>query len=378
MAKTAGSSAEGEVSLAEGRRRGRGRKGPPGLTIKDIAREAGVSTATVSRALNRPEKVSRATRETIEGITKRHHFVSHGLATGLASQRSGLLGLVIPTLSNSIYSQSTHAIQDVAQAAGFTVLVGVSDFSQSIEERLIHRFIEHRVEGLVLTGTDRDPEIYDKILHNGLTYVLTWKLDAQRRHPSVSFDNTKAAVTAVEHLIALGHRRIGFVCGHTKLNDRALERRQAFESTMRRHALEPDPELMFERAFEYIEGNAAMRQIMEHANPPTAVFCANDIQAIGALAYCLDAGVRVPGDVSLVGFDDLPITQYTTPKLTTVHVPAADMGRRAAQQLVAAIRDGQSPTSLELPTQLIVRGSTAPPAQAGTPELAAQPHGRRA
>lgn len=349
--------------MSQDRNRRSGRRKPGGMTIQDIAREAGVSAATVSRTFNNPEKVSATTREAVEAVAKRHHFVAHGLATGLASRRSGLLGVIIPTISNSIYAQSTQAIQDVAQSAGYTVLVGISDFSRSREERLIHRFIEHRVEGIMLTGAERDAQVYEKITHNELPYVVTWKLDPARRHPCVSFDNARAAATATEHLIALGHRRIGFVCGHTEVNDRALERRRAFEATMSAHGLMPDPDLLFERPFEYIDGNAVMRRMLEHPDPPTAVFCANDIQAIGAMACCHEAGLRVPADISIMGFDDLAITQYTTPQLTTVHVPAAEMGRRAALQLVAAIRDGERPMSLELPTQLTVRGSTAPPAR---------------
>lgn len=344
-------------------------KRPPrrrkGATIEDIAREAGVSTATVSRVFNSPEKVSPAARETVKEVARRHHFVAHGLATGLASKRSSLLGVIIPTISNSIYSQSTQAIQDVAQAAGYTVLVGVSDFSRSREERLIHRFIEHRVEGIVLTGAERDSEVYDKINHNGLPYVITWKLDPERRHPCVSFDNARASMVAVEHLISLGHRRIGFVCGRTDVNDRALERWRSFETRMAAHGLVPDPHLMFERPFEYVEGSAVMRRMLENPDPPTAVFCANDIQAIGAMSHCHEAGLQVPRDISIIGFDDLAITQYTTPQLTTVHVPAAEMGRCAAQQLVTAIRDGGNPMSMELPIQLILRGTTAPPSRTG-------------
>lgn len=334
-----------------------------GTTIEDIAREAGVSTATVSRVFNSPEKVSNSTREVVEAVARRHHFVADGLATGLASRKSSLLGVIIPTISNSIYSQSTQAIQDVAQAAGYTVLVGVSDFSRSREERLIHRFIEHRVEGIVLTGAKRGSDVYEKINRNGLPYIVTWKLDPERRHPCVSFDNARASMVAIEHLIALGHRRIGFVCGRTDVNDRALERKSSFEARMAAHGLSADPKLMFERPFEYVEGSAVMRRMLENPDPPTAVFCANDIQAIGAMAHCHEAGLEVPRDISIIGFDDLAITQYTTPQLTTVHVPAAEMGRSAAQQLVTAIRDGGNPMSMELPVQLIVRGTTGPPSR---------------
>ena len=348
-----------KTKAPERRREGR----PGGVTIRDIAREAGVSTATVSRAFNAPETVKPATREAVMAVARQRHYVPQASATTLASQRSRLLGVIIPTISNSIYAQSTQAVQQAAQEAGYTVIVGVSDFSPEREERLIHRFIEHRVEGLVLTGEARAEGVYDKIEWNDLPFVVTWKYVTKPARPSVSFDNFKAAASAVEHLLTLGHRRIGFVCGRSDVNDRALGRRRAFEETMRANQVPADPDLIFERDFEYVEGTAVMRRMLEHRDPPTAVFCANDIQAIGAMAYCHQVGLSVPRDMSIVGFDDLPITQYTTPQLTTVHVPAAEMGRRAAQQLLGAIRHHETQMSFELPTHLIVRGSTMPPTE---------------
>jgi LacI family transcriptional regulator len=339
------------------------------ITINEIAREAGVSTATVSRVFNKPDKVRKATREAVLAVTERHHYVAHGLAGGLASRRSRLLGLVIPTVSNSIYGSSTQAVQQAAQKAGYTVLVGVSDFSEGREADLIHQLVSRRVEGLVLTGERRSAAVYEKIIRNGCPFVITWKLTRSQDRPSVSFDNAKAAISAVKHLLALGHRRIGLVCGRTDLNDRALQRRIAFEQTLRGAGISPDPELMFERGFEFIEGRAAMHRMLQLASPPTAVFCANDIQAIGALSECRDAGLSVPDQISIVGFDDLPIAQYITPKLTTVRVPAQEMGDRAARHLIAAIEAGEPVLPLELSTDLVIRDTTAVCAVRHKPQL---------
>lgn len=343
-----------------GRRRANGGR-TKAVTIREIAREAGVSTATVSRVFNQPEKVTRTTRDSVRVVIDRHHYVADGLAGGLASRRSRTLGLVIPTIMNSIYAFSTQAIQNAAQAAGYTVLVGVSEFSEEQESILVHRFLERRVEGLVLTGAARNEKLYEKISHNGVPFVITWKLTGRGSLPSVSFDNQRAACAAVDHLVALGHRRIGLICGRTDLNDRALDRRRAFEDSLRRHGLTIDPDLIFERDFEFVEGRGAMHRMLGHPRPPTAVFCANDIQAIGAMMECHEAGLRVPEDISIVGFDDLPIAQCTTPQLTTVRVPAHEMGRRAAESLIASIESGGPIGRIELPTDLIVRSTTAPP-----------------
>lgn len=334
-------------------------------TIREIAREAGVSTATVSRVFNRPKEVSPATRERVLAVSERNHYVSDGLAVGLASRRSHLLGLVIPTITNSIYASSTQAIQRTAQDAGYTVLVGVSDFSPESEADLVHKLIERRVEGVILTGAEHSPGLYTKLSRNGVPFVITWKLANESRLPCVSFDNHKAATAAVEYLLSLGHRRIGLVCGRTDVNDRARDRRAAFEDCMARHGLDADPELMIEGQFEFVDGRAAMHRMLGNDDPPTAVFCANDIQAIGALYECQVSGLSVPAEISIIGFDDLPISQYTSPRLTTIRVPAAEMGQRATEALLEQIAGKDGVQQIELVTDLIIRDSTGPCAGAG-------------
>jgi LacI family transcriptional regulator len=287
--------------------------------------------------------------------------VSDAFAVGLASRRSRLLGLVIPTITNSIYASSTQAIQRVAQTAGYTVLLGISDFGPEQEERLIDKLIGRRIEGLILTGEIRARGIFERLERRGIPYVVTWKLTENRHLPCVSFDNQAAARAAVEHLIGLGHRRIGLICGRTDVNDRAAARRRGFEATLARHRIAVDPALVSERDFEFVEGRSAMHQMLQQRDRPTAVFCANDIQAIGAMYECQRGGLKVPQHISVVGFDDLPISRYTTPQLTTIRVPADEMGRRAAELLVRAIEGERGATRVELPTDLVVRHSTAPP-----------------
>ncbi len=267
---------------------------------------------------------------------------------------------MIPTVTNSIYASSTQAIHQAAQQAGYTVLVGVSDFSAEREAGLIHQLVSRRVEGLILTGEQRSPAVYEKIIRNHCPFVITWKFTRSRERPSVSFDNFKAARAAVDHLLGLGHRRVGLICGNTELNDRALQRKTAFEQALHDARIEPDPELIFERSFEFVEGGAAMHRMLQLSKPPSAVFCANDIQAIGALSECRDAGLLVPEDMSIVGFDDLPIAQYITPTLTTVRVPAQQMGDSATKRLIATIENNEPVLPLELMTDLVIRETTAP------------------
>lgn len=340
------------------RRLGARERGGKSLTIREIAEACRVSTATVSRVLNHPERVREDTRQRVLGVIKGRHFVSDGLAGSLASRRSRQIGVIIPTIANSIYASSTQALKQVAQRAGYTVVVGISEYNRDHEDDLIHRFIERRVEGLVLTGGDRRIDTYDKIEANEVPYVITWQHSNGRGAPFVSLNNYSAAVTAVEHLLELGHRRIGLICGESRVNDRALDRRRAYEDTLRRHDIDPAPELIYERAFEFEQGREAMRRMLALAMPPTAVFAANDIQAVGAMYECAEAGLAVPDDVSIIGFDNLPITECTRPQLTTVHVPSNEMGRRAGEMLLRTISSGQPMKSELLPTHLVLRGST--------------------
>jgi LacI family transcriptional regulator len=164
----------------------------------------------------------------------------------------------------------------------------------------------------------------------------------------------------MQHLIDLGHRRIGLICGRTDVNDRAMERRKAYEDALRDLGIAIDAAMVFERDFDFIEGQTAMRRMLRLPERPTAVFAANDIQAIGAIAACRGAGIRVPEDLSIIGFDDLPVAEFANPQLTTIRVPGDRMGHVAALRLFDMIRGDVDPPSEVLPVELVTRESTAP------------------
>ena len=328
------------------------------VTIRDVAREAGVSVATVSRAFAAPDRVREETREKIFAVSRRQHFVVNAVARSLASRRSGLIGLVIPSIYNSIYAASTQAIQAAAEAQGYTVLIGVSEFDNAREAELIGQFAARRVEGLILTGADRARSAVELIRRERLPFVVTWHSARGRGAASVSFDNAAAAASVVDYLHGLGHRRIALICGRTALNDRALARKEGFLKRMGERGLPCSPEDVIECDFEFEAGRTALRALLARQPRPTAIFSANDIVAVGALHECRQQGLRVPEDISLVGFDDLPIAQYVTPQLTTVRVPAAAMGEHAVALLMRAI-SGEASRSETLETELIVRGSAA-------------------
>jgi len=334
------------------------RKKQGSVTLQQIANEVGVSTATVSRVLNSPDRVKQNTRNKILQVIHDRNYISDARAASLASQHSQTIGLLIPTILNSIYASFTQAIQKTCQDAGYTVLIGITDYSESTEFDLVTRLLERRIDGLILTGVERDSKIYDRIQHMHVPFITTWRSSQYKEIPSFSFSNYAAATKAVEYLIELGHHRIGFICGKTDHNDRARERQRAYLDVLKHHNLQVDSDLMQECNFDFTEGQLAMVQILEKHPTLTAVFCANDIQAVGAIHACRDCGYKVPKDISIIGFDDHPITEHVTPQLTTIRVPAHEMGDLSAKSLIKIITHKELPQSAILDTQLVIRGST--------------------
>ena len=335
------------------------------VSVRWLAKKAGVSVATVSRTLRQPDTVAPHTREKILRLVEAHRFVPDGRAANFSSRRAGVVGLIVPTISNSIYAEFTEAIQSrLQQAAGLSLLIANANYSAEIESGIIRKLIESRVEGVILTGYRRDASLYQLLEHYKIPFVVTWATSPKRSIPSISFDNREAASEATEMLIKLGHRRIGLICGIVAINDRAAQRLEAYRAVLAKYRIAFDPSLVSEQPFELEAAGEAAVRLMSSARPPTALFCANDIQALGASFACQRMKLRVPDDVSIIGFDDLPIVRAAIPALSSVHVPARQMGNAAADALIAAARDGTPIKSQLIRTDIIMRASTAPPKSA--------------
>lgn len=330
-------------------------------TLRQIAREAGVSIATVSRALRRPDTVSEVTRRRVLAVVASHRYVPDALAAGFSSRRTGLIGLIVPTISNSIYAAFTEAVQNRLQTAGRKLLIANTNYSAMIEDQIVHKLVESRVEGVIFTGYRRDPALYQLLRHYRIPFLVTWSTSPDQAVPAISFDNLAASKTAMTTLISLGHRRIGLICGVSAVNDRASQRISGYRAALAEHGLPFDPALIAERPFDAAEGAAAAEQMMRQVRPPTALFCANDIQALGALFACQRLGLSVPANLSIMGFDDLPMIRVANPPLSTVHVPAHEMGEAAADALVGAATTGKAIRSQSLDATIVVRESLAPP-----------------
>lgn len=328
-------------------------------TQADIARMAGVSTATVSRVLNRSPLVKAEMRERIEAIIARLGYYPHAAARALASNRTYTIGAVIPTLNNAIFAATINALERELQEADYTLLVAVSNYDLHSEETQVLRLLERGVEGLFLVGNDHTEAVYQALRRAKAVYVNTWAYDPRLRRPNIGFSNRAAARALADHLLRLGHRRIGMIAGIGAGNDRARDRLAAVKERLAEDGLS----LEFETEVPYAirDGRRALADLIARDRLPTALICGNDVIALGVLFEAMERGISVPGWLSITGFDNLPLTEHIRPAITTVNVPAQEMGATAGQTLLAAIAKGGRVRSREIPASLLVRETTAPP-----------------
>jgi LacI family transcriptional regulator len=329
--------------------------------LADVARLARVSTATVSRTLTQPDKVKPATAARIRQAVQALGYVTHGAARALASRRTHTIGAVIPTLDNAIFANTAHALQKTLDDAGYTLLLACHEFDAEVEARVTRALIERGVDGLVLLGATHHPSVLRMLDTQQMPYVLTWALDTGGRHPCVGFDNRAAAIRITRHLLELGHREFAMISGVTAGNERASERLEGVRQALGERGIALAAGRVLQKPYTFSAGREGVRELLRAAPQPTAVICGNDVLAIGALAGCQDAGLAVPREISVTGFDDLEIAGVVTPALTTVHFPTAELGSRAAQQLLARLGGKPFEMRTELPVELVVRASTAPP-----------------
>lgn len=332
-------------------------------TQVDIARKAGVSTATVSRVLNRSPLVKPKVREHVLAVMAELKYYPHAAARALASSRTYTIGAVIPTLNNSIFAASVNSFEARLQLANYTLLVAVSNYDLTVEEVQLKRLIERGVEGLLLIGNAHTDAAYRTLEDSGVLYVNTWAYNRKLRHPNIGFSNRKAACAIVDHLVGLGHRRIGMLAGITAGNDRARDRMLAVREQLAKHKLQLVTEATMEVEYAIPAGRRALAKVLENGKLPTALICGNDVIAIGVLLEAQQRGIRVPQQLSITGFDNMPLIQDISPRVTTVNVPAQEMGERAAAAILSAIEEGNSIRSREIKAPLIVGETTAAPSR---------------
>ena len=328
-------------------------------SIYEVASSAGVSVATVSRVLNGKGPVSEEARRRVLGAVEALGYVPHSAARSLSTRRTMSIGVLLPDVHGAFFSEIVRGIDLAARAAGYHVLVSGSH-SDLAETTAVLQALHGRIDGLILLTAGIDAGWLRSTLPRRVPAVLLYNSGTDQNHDTIRVDNRFGARTAVDHLLVLGHRRIALIRGPAGNAD-AAERLRGYREALAAHGLAADPDLELPGDFGEESGFRAGDGLAALAQPPTAVFAANDAMAIGCLAALRARGLRVPDEVSLVGFDDIPIARYLTPALTTVQVPIAEIGGRALERLVSVLQDGRETAKrhdVVTPT-LAIRASTA-------------------
>lgn len=329
-------------------------------TINDVARMAGVSTATVSRAINQPESVSEALRKKVGAAVARLGYVPHAGARALMLRRSGTVGAVFPTVDNAIFATAIDALQRRLAQSDIQLLIATSGYDLVSEMRQAINLVTRGADALVLCGLCQHPDLLRFMEQRNLPCVHVMVHEPDGKHISVGFDNVAAMGQATQYLIDLGHRHIAMLAGVTQNNDRALQRVEGVRRTLQAAGLDLPPERLVERPYNLAGAREGLRQLMAHAPAPTAILCGNDVLAFGALLEAASLGLQVPRDLSIIGFDDLEMARHLQPALSTVQVPTEAMWNTAADRLVAAIRSEPVQRSTKIDVALVVRQSTGP------------------
>jgi LacI family transcriptional regulator, galactose operon repressor len=326
------------------------------VTIKDVAREAGVSVATVSRVWNDADFVSPETRQRVAEVAARLGYSPHGAARSLITRTTFALGVLLPDLYGEFFSEIIRGIDHVAQAAGYHILVSSSHESKDEIDAAL-RTMRGRVDGMIIMSSDLEAQRTLHALQGSFPVVLLNGGAESKSFDTITIENHEGAREMTRHLVARGHRRIAMIGGPQRNYD-AAERLRGYETALRENGIEIERSLIVQGDFSELSGHRAVEQLLALASRPTAIFAANDSMAIGALSALRENSLRVPEEMAVAGFDDIPLARYMNPPLSTVHVDISLLGERAAALLLLLLQKGVRPHEhLQLSTTLVIRAS---------------------
>jgi LacI family transcriptional regulator len=331
------------------------------ITIIDVAADAGVSYGTVSRVINNDVHVKQETRERVQEAMQRLGFVANRQARSLAGGKSNAIGVLVPDLGTGYIGEIIRGIDAELSLADLDLILYTTHRTASKESNYVANLARGMVDGLLLV-LPRSPADYIGTLTNrNFPFVLIDHQGTGRDCPAVGATNWQGAYNATEYLIKMGHHRIGFITGSMDLGC-AGDRLDGYRSALRTHHIPEAPELIYEGTFFQPDGYAGAFALLDLPAPPTAIFASNDVMAMGAMDAVRSRGLRVPADISIIGFDDIPQASLVRPALTTISQPLEKMGRVATQMLLGLLAQPDPAVQrIELPTELIVRDSCQPP-----------------
>ncbi len=330
-------------------------------TMKEVAQLAGVSTATVSRALMNPEKVSNSTRKRVEEAVMESGYAPNSLARNLRRNESKTIVVIVPDICDPYFSDIIRGIEDTAIEHNYLVLLGDSNQKRKPENSLANLVFSKQADGMLLLGTDIPFDVSKPEQKNLPPLVMACEYAPELELPTVHIDNLTASFEVVNYLTQMGHKRVAQILGP---HDSSLSqfRQQGYQQALHRAGIEMNANYQVHGNFSIESGSNAVSQLLTLREPPSAIFCHNDLMAIGALQQAKKMGFKVPQDLSIVGFDDIQFSQYCEPPLTTIAQPRYEIGRQS-MLLLLDILQGQDirAGSRLLDTHLVVRNSAAPP-----------------
>jgi LacI family transcriptional regulator len=335
------------------------------VTLRDVARTAGVHPGTVSRALNADTRslVNVATAQRVLEVAEQLGYRPNPIARGLKTNRSMTVGVLVPDLMNPLFAAIVRGIENRLAPAGYTLLITNTDNDLERERTDFLAMRDRQVDGFITATAQRDHRLITEVVGADAKIVLVNRSVDDNALSAVTVDDRAGARLAVEHLIALGHRRIAHLAGPREVST-GFRRHQGFVETMRDHGLEVDPDLvLFSDGFVEPEGARVCRELIARGAPFTAIVAGNDLMALGCFDALGEHGLRCPGDVSVVGFNDMPFADRFQPALTTVRIPHYEIGAAGAELMLGLlVGEDVPPRQILLDPELVVRASSAPPA----------------
>lgn len=330
--------------------------------IITVAKAARVSPSTVSRYFNHPELLKLSTRRKIESVVRKQGYIRNRAAQTIHGIRSGTIGVIVPTLDHAIFAEVVQAFSDTVSEHGFTILLASHGYDQQREYAILRKLLEHRVDGVVLTGLDHDEAVFQIIDSQNIPSVLMWNYSDTSRYPSIGSDNDLAGNLIAEHVLSLGHRDIACMFPPTLGNDRADARRSSVMRTLIAAGVTVPEDWQLTTVYSISASKRDMLDLLSRKMRPTAVICGNDVLATGALYGAVAAELSVPHDISVAGIGDFKGSADVEPSLTTVRIPAKRIGREAGLALSSAITNpGSVPEGIHCKPTLVLRSSCAPP-----------------
>ncbi|MEM7471671.1 MAG: substrate-binding domain-containing protein [Pseudomonadota bacterium] len=312
------------------------------VDIVAVAKVARVSASTVSRYFNHPGLLKPATRSRIDKAVRKTGYIRNRAAQTIHGIRSGTIGVLVPTLDHAIFAEVVQAFSDEVDAQGFTILLASHGYDAQREYAILRKMLEHRVDGIVLTGLDHDEAVFQLIDSQSIPAILMWNYAENARYPSIGTDNWRAGQLIAEHILDLGHRDIACMLPPVAGNDRANARQVAIMQTLQAAGVSVRPEWQLTTVYSVAASKRDTIELLQRKTRPTALICGNDVLATGAMYGATAAGVRVSEEMSITGIGDFKGSADIEPPLTTVRIPAKRIGREAGAALSSAIIDPAS------------------------------------